>query len=200
MTNPPTPKRRWCQYSLRSLFVLMTIVALISAWAEDYLRRQWALEEFADNLYRRGLSVSYYGELVAVSTSSYPPRVNDASLELLKGSKLVGAVDLHGCVKVTDSGLASLGSCTNLEKMYLTDMRFTDAGLAHLKDLAKLETLFLVGTPISDAGLPHLKSLTHLSTLDIRFTQVTDEAVKKLQEALPNCRIEHRHRMSMIVP
>ncbi|MGD0899850.1 MAG: hypothetical protein ABR915_18615 [Thermoguttaceae bacterium] len=43
---------------------------------------------------------------------------------------------------------------------------FTDAVLEHLKGLAKLQRLYLDGT------------------------KVTDEGVKKLQEALPNCKIE----------
>ena len=51
--------------------------------------------------------------------------------------------------------------------------------------------LFLHGTKVSDAGLEHLKGLTQLQQLDLNGTKVTDAGVKKLQQALPNCRIEH---------
>ena len=37
----------------------------------------------------------------------------------------------------------------------------------------------------------HLKGLTQPKTLDLRATKVTEEGVKRLQQALPNCRIRH---------
>ena len=49
----------------------------------------------------------------------------------------------------------------------------------------------LNGTEVTDAGLVHLKGLTQLQTLGLSFTKVIDEGIKKLQEALPNCKIEH---------
>ncbi|NLE37776.1 MAG: hypothetical protein GX621_07105 [Pirellulaceae bacterium] len=53
-----------------------------------------------------------------------------------------------------------------------------------------LSRLCLRGTRITDAGLEHLKGLTRLETLDLRDTPVTDEGVRRLQHALPDCRIE----------
>ena len=43
---------------------------------------------------------------------------------------------------------------------------------------------------LARAGLEHLKGLTNLRTLDLRETWVTNEGVKKLQGALPNCKIQ----------
>jgi len=37
----------------------------------------------------------------------------------------------------------------------------------------------------------HLSGLTNLQRLELIDTQVTEEGVKKFQEALPNCKIEH---------
>ena len=51
--------------------------------------------------------------------------------------------------------------------------------------------LYLNNTQVTDAGLVHLKGLSKLQYLDLSNTQVTDEGVKKLQQALPNCIIEH---------
>ena len=68
----------------------------------------------------------------------------------------------------------------------------TDAGLVHLKGLTKLQTLNLSDTNVTDAGLVHLKGLTILQTLVLIDTKVTDAGVKKLQAALPKCRIYHR--------
>jgi hypothetical protein len=50
--------------------------------------------------------------------------------------------------------------------------------------------LSLYRTQITDAGLAHLAGLAYLRRLVVGRTHVTDEGVKKLQQALPNCRIE----------
>ena len=42
----------------------------------------------------------------------------------------------------------------------------------------------------TDAGIQHLKSLTNLKELCVTKTQVTDDGVEKLQQALPNCKVE----------
>lgn len=51
--------------------------------------------------------------------------------------------------------------------------------------------MYLVVTGVTDAGWKHLKGLTNLQALALSRTQVTDDGVKKLQQALPNCKIEH---------
>ena len=65
----------------------------------------------------------------------------------------------------------------------------TDADLKQLKLLDKLERLFVGATKITDAGLEELKHFKNLQTLGLRQTKVTAEGAKKLQEALPECRI-----------
>jgi len=40
--NVPAPRRRWFQYSLRTLFVLMTVVALWLAWELSFIRERQA--------------------------------------------------------------------------------------------------------------------------------------------------------------
>jgi hypothetical protein len=47
-----------------------------------------------------------------------------------------------------------------------------------------------VGTEVTDVGLEHLKGLNKLQTLGLAETKVTDAGVKKLQQALPKCKIE----------
>ena len=64
-----------------------------------------------------------------------------------------------------------------------------DAGLQHLKGLESLKILYLGSTKVSDAGLEHLKGLENLESLDLSYTNVTYNGVKKLQQALPNCKI-----------
>jgi hypothetical protein len=49
--------------------------------------------------------------------------------------------------------------------------------------------LNLIGTRVTDSDLVQLKGLTQLRALHLTSTNVTDEGVKKLQQALPNCKI-----------
>jgi hypothetical protein len=72
----------------------------------------------------------------------------------------------------------------------LEGTKTTDAELAYLEDLFRLQILNLLGTQITDAGLKHLEGLSELKELDVRDTAITEEAAKKLQQALPNCKIE----------
>ena len=74
----------------------------------------------------------------------------------------------------------------------LSRTNVTDAGLVHLKGLTNLELLYLGNNKKNtDAGLEHLKGLASLQRLFLEDTKVTDEGVKKLQTALPKCRILH---------
>ncbi len=64
-------------------------------------------------------------------------------------------------------------------------------GLEHLRGLTQLKDLNLNGMRvITDVGLEHLEGLTQLQELGIIGTRVTDEGVKKLRQALPDCKID----------
>ena len=65
----------------------------------------------------------------------------------------------------------------------------TDTGVERLKDLPRLQVLLLSDTKITDVGLDCLKGMPKLRELHLYRTQVTNEGVKKLQQALPNCKI-----------
>ena len=68
--------------------------------------------------------------------------------------------------------------------------KIADAGLAHLKRLTNLQNLDLMGTQITDAGLVHLKGMTNLQDLNLYgCPNITDSGVAELQKALPNCEI-----------
>ena len=91
--------------------------------------------------------------------------------------------------KVTDSGLVYLKELKTLKKLKLWGRKVTDSGLIHLKELKSLQTLELIQTQVTDAGLAHLKELKSLQTLNLGSTQVTDVGLRKLQKALPSCKI-----------
>jgi Leucine-rich repeat (LRR) protein len=59
--------------------------------------------------------------------------------------------------------------------------------------LAQIKRL---GGQVTDAGLEYLQGLTRLQELSLEETDVSDRAVKRLQQALPNCKI----RTSLVTP
>ena len=140
-------------------------------------------------------------------------RVSDAGLVQLASLHRLRRLSLED-TRVGDEGLSHLAGLTNLESLGLSDTIITDAGLAHLSGLTNLQRLTLEGIPIGDEGLAHLSGLTSLQELDLRVSNVTDDGlvhlqglknlqrlklfqsevssfgVAKLQEALPQCKIE----------
>ena len=92
--------------------------------------------------------------------------------------------------ELTDAGLAHLQGMANLEILDLPLTKITDAGLEQLKGMTSLVLMDIRLTQVTDAGLEHLKGLRNLKHLVLNETRVTNVGVGKLQQALPNCRIE----------
>ena len=145
---------------------------------------------------RAVLSVALVGLVVCVGCGPSQEEEAIAAIKALRGkfevdeNKAIVMVDLRG-TKATDAGLVHLKGLTKLEGLLLAGSKITDAGMAHLKGLTKLEGLDLKGTKVTDAGLAHLKGLRNLGYLVLRNTYVTAAGIKKLQQALPHCKIWH---------
>jgi hypothetical protein len=116
--------------------------------------------------------------------------VTDAGLEHFKGLSQLQELYLTD-TKVTGAGLEHLKGLTNLQRLDLMNTKVADAGLEHIKGLTRLGWLNLWGTKVTDAGLNPLAGLTTLQSLNLLFTDVTADGVKRLQQALPNCKIVH---------
>lgn len=79
----------------------------------------------------------------------------------------------------------------SVEGVWLSGTPVADNNLKHVGRLRCPKWIDLSKTKITDAGLIHLKGLSGLRHLDLTDTHVTTEGVKKLQESLPNCKIEY---------
>jgi len=193
-TNPPKPKRRWYQFSLRTLLVLVTLFAVACSWYAYEMREAAKRRAAIAELEELGALVRYYDPDDTTTPEEYrdgePPRWY-SFLRRLHGDRYLGhAVGFAtGNIDdpVTDAHMAHLARLTDLEYITLCRAEITDNGLAHLKDLTKLEYLVIVSPHITDAGLVHLRGLSKLKNVDLVRAQVTDEGVEKLEEALPDC-------------
>ncbi|NQU24115.1 MAG: hypothetical protein HQ567_22765 [Candidatus Nealsonbacteria bacterium] len=181
MTKPPQPKRRWYQYSVRGLFVLMTLVAIACSWYTVEMQKAMKRRATIAEIYELGGCVWYYD--ARYPDTFEPPRWY-SWLRKLHGEEHLGnarSVNFVG-PKITDAGLVQLENLTDLEALNLWSTQITDAGLVHLKGMAKLERLILgQGTQITDVGLEYLKGLTNLKVLWVCDADITDAGLVHLK-------------------
>ena len=202
-------KRRWFQFSLRTGFIIVTLLCVaLSVWvvpAERQRRTVAAIEAM-------GGAVDYVPFLVLVEGSGVsdpreseafpvtflrrwlPPdyfdevltvlltniRLTDAGLEHVRGLPSLQTLGLNN-TQNTDAALAHFQGRTGLQYLSLGGSEVTDAGLAHMQGLTGLRDLYLGYTQVTDAGLVYLQGLTSLQGLGLDSTQVTDVGLAHLQ-------------------
>ena len=134
MTTRTKPRRRWFQFSLRTLLVLVAVVAVWLALLVNAARKQ---REAVAAIEALG------GRIVYEHGSNLPP--GPKWLRELIGEEYffrIIAVGLSS-TQITDSGLEHLEGLTSLQTLVLDDTQITDAGLEHVKGLTSLQTLVL---------------------------------------------------------
>lgn len=192
MTTEPTPtRRRWFQYRLRTLLIVMLVVSLGMGWVMKERRR---IAEQRESLKAAGFrylinEVSFLHDVHEMffgfdfrfaSGIDGTIETTDSGLVHLAGLTQLQSLSLQGR-QVTDAGLAHLRTLTQLQTLSLHDMQVSDAGLIHLQGLKQLQYLSLGGTQVTDAGLAHLRRLTQLQDLSLGGTQISDSGLVHLQ-------------------
>jgi hypothetical protein len=136
-----TFKRRWHQYSLRTLLLLVAAVSVVLACLTSYLRPRLEFRKAAGPIREMGGHVEGDSSLGAAGITSvvlsHTP-LTDADL---------GRVKEH------------LETLPNLKELWLGYTQITDAGLVHLRRLTEVEWLWLDGTHITDAEREHHERL-----------------------------------------
>lgn len=128
--------RRWCQYNLRTLFIIATLAAVACSWYAYDTQKTAKIRAAVAKINSRGGNAEY------VDTGA-------------------GTLFLR-CLKISDAGLIHVKDVTNVTFLSLVGTEITDAGLVNLKGLTNLEVLRLDRTQVTAAGLVHLKDLTKL--------------------------------------
>jgi len=158
-------KRRWFQYSLRTLLVLVLVVSLPCSWLAVKIRQKEKERQAVEEIENLG-GIVFYDYQYQGTEAPGPAWMR----------KLLGDDFFSDVVSVD-----------------LVDCKVTDDGFQHLEGSTNLWSLHLSGTQLTDEGLQHLTGLTNLQYLLLADTQTTPEGIKKLQQALPNCDIEYQH-------
>jgi hypothetical protein len=179
----PAPKRRWFQFSLRTLLLVMLVACLglapIAYEQHKAIRQQAAVAA----IQKLGGRVEY--------DRSLPSR--SAWLRVLLGDdsyRNATGLDLSQ-TQVTDADLEYVRELPQLRWLAVSETMATDAGLAHLSGLTRLQNLNLGETQVTDAGLVHLHRLLQLRVLSVQRTPVTESGVTSLQGLLPNLHVNH---------
>jgi hypothetical protein len=190
------PKRRWFQFSLMTMLVVMTLVSVPLAWlAHDHneFRKREAViamieriggkvtydtsQPFRESWLRPLVRSKMYREVVGVNLLGC--KVTDTEMAYFETLTKLQWLDLDH-TEVSDAGLAHLARLQELDRLMLRHTKITDDGLIHLAGLRKVRSLWLGYCQITDDGLRHLTWQTHLQTLDLEHIQVTDAGLVHL--------------------
>jgi hypothetical protein len=203
--QPTAPKhrRRWYQYSLRTLLIVVTLFALACSWFAVKLQQAKRQKETVEELIRSGCEVRYdYDfDVYGLNPNAQPP--NPAWLRNLLGIDFVSNVvaiyssrpdtldhlkslpqlrQLYLDAQITDDGLEIVRGLTHLQELQLSGTGITDVGLERLSGLTDLRGLHLTKVGITDAGLKYLKRLPRLQTLTLWYVNVSDKGLEDLKE------------------
>jgi len=179
----PKPWRRLGRFSLRFLFVVMTIIAIYLGMLTVRARHQ---RQVVDMVLQLGGQVTYLHS----RTKPDDPKEVDFNLQppgpdwlrnLVGQDYFLNVVLIHLQGKnITDDQLGMIAKLPYLDNLTLSDTQITDKGIAHLKNVKNLRVLFLSRTKIGDAGVAHLAGLTNLMDLHLNETNITDAGLVHL--------------------
>lgn len=193
LPNALRPKRRWFQYSLRTLLLLMTLFAVWMGW---YVHRARVQKQSVAAIRQYGGWVRYDFQF---PTGRYSYKDFDAKARSPVPRWLLGRLGVdffHNVVQVnlnytndgggrqenhnpSDEALQYLTGFPNLRVLLLSDTQASDASMRYLARLKRLERLMMWdASEVSDAGVMHLSDLKNLKYIHLTKSQITDSSLK----------------------
>jgi hypothetical protein len=203
-TEPPKRKRRWFQFSLRTLLIFTLVCAIACAWVARRMERKrkereavkaieslngaahydYVIERLGKpsgpDWLRTLLGENFFSD-VAVVNLMHNRNICDADLVNVEEFSQLNWLDLSFSPNIGDDGLKHIEGLSQLEHLDLSGTRITDSGIARLTALTQLRELSLLRTEIDDAGLIQLKGFTKMKELNLDFTRVTDAGLGHLK-------------------
>jgi hypothetical protein len=186
--EPPKRKRRWFQFSLRTLMIFTVICALAIAWVGRWTDQKRKEREAVDALVKLGGHVSFAYQQTGGSGTPPGPAwlrklVGDNAFSEVEEVSFIGDTEyVHGGgSNVSDEALVNLTALAATKRLeLLITPKITDAGLANVRGLSQLDRLAIQGTQLTDVGLQNLLGLPQIEHLLLADNRITDAGLTKL--------------------
>ena len=182
----PKPRRRWFQFSIRSLLLLTAAVAAIFAfWVRPALEQRAVLQSL-----RGHYTYVTYDVPRHLSTGQPTPRFVPRWLIDRLGIDFFANITGLEVYNANDDVLLRLTALPRLNELLLHGTDFTtDEGLSSVGKLGQLQVLGLSHTKTNDTRLKHLRGLKKLEQLELSDTSVSEAGLAALKQALPQCKV-----------
>jgi hypothetical protein len=181
-------KRRWFQFSLRSLLIATVICAVACGWLGKKVEQKRDERDAVQAIVKLGGGVQYDYQQGSGGTPHGPAwlrkLLGDDFLSHVERVDFIGRSEVVGGTGggVTDDDLAHLKALPQLKELGLAlTPRITDAGLEHLKGLTELNYIALGETGVTDAGMANLKGLAQLEHLFMGGNKIGDAGLANLR-------------------
>jgi len=210
MTAPTTIRRRRFRFSLKTLFLLLTIFSVVLGLVGVRLMRSLYQETAVQRIQASGGAVLYESLFRSQASEPNGPRwlrrlagscfLDDvAEVQLLNANVRRPLTDvdfylvarlpklrklvLENCdlSQVSPEAFAAVARSTSLTALYAGYTNMTDAQLAALADNAKLQELDLERSKITDQSIARLRSMKSLKWLDLASASITDASIEDLK-------------------
>jgi hypothetical protein len=177
-------KWRWFRFSLRTLLITMTVLAI---WLGLYVK----------SFRERRAAVAAVDQLEGwLSIKTIVPTWLQSFVSDEKYFWRPVAVRFNPAHPISDDQLRSMTphmlKFADLTYLNLYRSHVTDAGLANILSFAdRLYSLDIRDTAITDDGIAYLQQLPKLIVLRISGSKITTEGVNKIRSSMPNCNVDY---------
>jgi hypothetical protein len=209
--NARSARRRWFQYSLRTLLVAATLAGLaMTAWMRfvEPFRQERQLAIMVAELGGRvsteatgpdwlqswlpkgctnvvtGISLSPPVDVSGLFLIWRSPPITNDLMQRIGATHGLRTLDLGHC-RLSDDVAPWLARLRTVEKLDLAYTDLTDHGAKHLQDVPGLRCVRLDGTQITDSSLDILATLPDLELLTLNQTRVTSAALEAFRATRP---------------
>ena len=163
------------QFSLRTLLLVVSLLAVVSAFVGGELRRANHELSVVSKLEKLGADVVY--DVKVIREGYFLTRDDEAGAPSFF-KRLVG-------IEGSDV------NCVNLNLLFVRqgqkNSKIKDDCMVDIASLNNLKVLDMRGTGITDAGLVHLYALTELELILVSGTQITDDGIRRFKEFNQDC-------------
>jgi hypothetical protein len=202
MNAPTKTKRRWLQFSLRGLLLMLTLAGIWLGRHVERVRRQ----KYAVGVWtRHGAEIGFRHQLVRSKSgmlyfdSRLSPPGPAAAHRLLGDEHFESVIRLRLVTsqKITEEDFAALAGFPDLRTLEIyARFQLTKNATRHLRGLRRLERLVLANadgasdaSASSDACVDDLGNLVSLHELFLLDGAFSEADIAKLRRAIPECKI-----------